>query len=71
MPPDWHGHWHRLAGVFDGDQLRLYLDHKLAGSAECSRPLLATAHSLTIGSDPEHPEWPAAARDLVARWRTA
>src|SRR5258708_609641 len=29
VPPDWNRHWHHIAGVTEGDSLRLYIDGRL------------------------------------------
>jgi RHS repeat-associated protein len=41
--------WHHLAGVYDGSQLRLYIDGQLDGSVNLSSPMTGTAVQLRIG----------------------
>jgi beta-galactosidase len=67
LPPDWIGHWHHLAGVYDGQKLRLWIDGRSAADAACSGPIHVTSQSLMVGCDPEHPEWRAAAYLRQAR----
>ncbi len=41
--------WHHIAGVYDGSQLRLYVDGQLDGSVNLSSPMTGTAVQLRIG----------------------
>jgi len=41
--------WHHLAGVFDGSQLRVYVDGVLDGTASLGVTMTATSRSLLIG----------------------
>jgi beta-galactosidase len=43
VPRDWEGHWHHLAGVYDGSELRFLVDGVISGS---------TAHSGNIEHNP-------------------
>lgn len=45
------GQWHELAGVFDGEQVRLYVDGQLVGSAKGSGKRRMNALPLLIGAD--------------------
>ncbi|MBI2302490.1 MAG: DUF4981 domain-containing protein, partial [Armatimonadetes bacterium] len=47
----WAACWHHLAGVCDGDGLRLYVDGALAAEAPLSGPLDAEPFTLNIGRD--------------------
>jgi beta-galactosidase len=42
-PEDWEGRWHHVAGVYDGAELRLYVDGAVSGT---------TAHSGAIDHNP-------------------
>ena len=61
FPTNWVGQWHRLAGTYDGQTVRLYIDGKPAGDVAAKGRIALTSHSLMIGADPEHPEHPGAA----------
>ncbi len=41
--------WHHIAGVYDGSQLRLYVDGQLDGSVNLSSPMTSTNVQLRIG----------------------
>lgn len=41
--------WHHVAGVYDGSQLRLYVDGQLDASVNLSSPMTGTAVQLRIG----------------------
>jgi RHS repeat-associated protein len=41
--------WHHIAGIYDGSQLRLYVDGQLDGSVNLSSPMTGTATQLRIG----------------------
>ena len=45
------GQWHHLAGVFDGSQVRLYVDGALVASAEGEGPRTTNELPLVIGGD--------------------
>ena len=44
--------WHHVAGVYDGAEVRLYLDGKLIGRRAGSGPRAVNGHPLYIGADP-------------------
>jgi hypothetical protein len=44
-------HWHHVAGVFDGDEVRLYVDGQRVASAPGSGPRTRNALPLIIGAD--------------------
>jgi YD repeat-containing protein len=45
------GVWHHLAGVYDGSQLRLYVDGQLDGSVNLSSPMTGSTVQLRIGKN--------------------
>jgi hypothetical protein len=47
------GRWQHVAGVFDGQQLRAYVDGELVGSRDASGARVTNAEPLLIGADPE------------------
>ncbi|MBS5215946.1 MAG: DUF4981 domain-containing protein [Clostridiales bacterium] len=38
MPENWFDEWHKVAVVYDGANLKVYIDNKLAGEAACVIP---------------------------------
>lgn len=46
------GRWHHVAGVFDGDEVRAYLDGKLVGSKPGTGTRKKNALPLFVGADP-------------------
>ena len=65
--PEWvHGsadvndaQWHHVAGVYDGEELRLYVDGQLDASVGTSGLINVNEHPVYIGENAEHPgrEW--------------
>jgi beta-galactosidase len=56
IPDDWLGHWHRLAGVFDGKEVRLYIDGKLAGQTAFQGRVERTPFPVMVGANAEQPD---------------
>jgi hypothetical protein len=50
-PPLAPGRWHHVAGVFDGGEVRLYLDGKLAGAVKRSGVRRSNGLPLLVGAD--------------------
>lgn len=60
------GRWVHLAGTFDGQTMRLYVDGKLAGTMERLGPAKPNDHYLVIGSyEVKHPAFFAGLVDEV------
>ena len=38
MPENWFGEWHKVAVVYDGENVKVYIDNKLSGEAACVIP---------------------------------
>ncbi|HOZ48967.1 MAG TPA: glycoside hydrolase family 2 TIM barrel-domain containing protein [Candidatus Hydrogenedentes bacterium] len=57
VPVDWHGHWHHLAGVYDGVCLRLYIDGACAATKPHTGRIEHSPYPVCIGRNPEaqHP----------------
>src|SRR5262249_32286381 len=56
LPADWYGHWHALAGVCSGKELRLYIDGKLKGWTTLSEGVdLSGTNKWTLGRNEEFP----------------
>jgi len=51
LPNDWAGRWHHVAGVFDGSELRLYLDGKRVGTTQYNGKVARTAYPVEIGGN--------------------
>ena len=52
-PSDWYGKPHRVAGTFDGQELRLYVDGMLAAHGERKTRLDPGPFPLNVGRNPE------------------
>ena len=56
LPNNWRNHWHHIAGVCNGKDLRVYIDGKLAGITPVEEMInLNVAARWTIGSNEEFP----------------
>ncbi|HNQ22187.1 MAG TPA: glycoside hydrolase family 2 TIM barrel-domain containing protein [Phycisphaerae bacterium] len=55
LPPDWYQQWHRATGVFDGRELRLYVDGVLFASRAFSGEARRGGHALGLGHDAQNP----------------
>ena len=53
LPDKWYKEWHRLTGVFDGRELRLYIDGKQAGKKEFAGRIASNRYPVGIGRDAE------------------
>jgi len=51
LPSNWVGNWHHVAGTFDGQELRLYLDGRRVGSNSYSGKVANTAYPVEIGGN--------------------
>jgi len=49
------GQWHHVAGVYDGSELRLYIDGKLDASVKTQGSINANTHPVWIGDNAEEP----------------
>jgi beta-galactosidase len=66
-PADWYGAWHRLAGTYDGQVARLYLDGRVLASGEKKGRLDPGHFPLNVGRDPERIDKRTPARFREAR----
>jgi beta-galactosidase len=48
-PPDWYGRWHRLTGVYDGAELRLYVNGDLKDSRSFAGPVPESLFPVNLG----------------------
>jgi beta-galactosidase len=54
LPENWVGQWHRVAGTYDGQVLKLYLDGKLAGEKAASGEANRNTFPVMAGNNAEH-----------------
>ncbi len=52
-PDDWYNNWQYLAGVFDGNQLKLYLNGEVVAEKEYSGAITGNDYPLNIGRNAE------------------
>lgn len=66
LPADWIGRWHRVAGVFTGRELRLYLDGKSVGATPFTGTVASTAWPVVIGGNAQEAgrEFPGLIREV-------
>jgi beta-galactosidase len=56
LPTNWIGNWHRAGGVFDGKELRLYLDGQRVGATPFAGKVASAAYPVEIGGNAEQPD---------------
>ena len=56
VPDDWYDRGHHLAGVFDGKQLKLYVDGKEAASVDYQGTIAHDAQPVNIGRNASYPD---------------
>lgn len=49
LPDDWEGAWHHVVGIYDGEELRLYIDGGLAGRRDCRGAITNGPYPVNIG----------------------
>jgi beta-galactosidase len=54
LPPQWEGEWHRVTGVYDGKELRLFVDGRLLGTREFNGRARSTPFPVMVGNNAEH-----------------
>lgn len=55
LPKKWYGQWHRVTGVYDGAELRLYVDGEQLASRPLTGPIASNHWPLALGRDLENP----------------
>ncbi len=55
VPDDWLGRWHDVAGVFDGRQLRLFIDGRQAAEKDFAGTIRSTPYTVEIGGNSQEP----------------
>jgi beta-galactosidase len=53
VPANWYGNWHHVAGIYDGQSLKLYVDNELAAEKKYSGAISHTPFPLCIGREAE------------------
>ena len=54
VPDDWQGNWHHLAGIYNGKEMKLYLDGELKGTHKYDEKIMNSPFPVTIGRDSEN-----------------
>ncbi len=49
VPADWYKNWHHVAGIYDGQNLSLCIDHKKTAEKPCQGNIDRTVYPLCIG----------------------
>jgi hypothetical protein len=56
LPENWKGHWHHIAGVCDGNSLKIYMDGELKGTTILEEKAnLSVSNKWNIGRNEEFP----------------
>ncbi len=53
LPANWENNWHQLTGIYNGENLMLYLNDELMGSAACNGNIRNFPFQVNIGRNPE------------------
>ncbi len=53
LPSDWEDRWHHLSGVYDGEEMSVYIDGKKVGSLEASGTIRNFPFPVNIGRNAE------------------
>ena len=53
---DWIGNWHHVAGVYDGSELRLYIDGELKNTLAYSGSINSNGEPVNVGHNSQNPE---------------
>ena len=53
LPGDWQGQWHHVAGVYDGTQLRIYIDGLLKNTRAHTGLIHSSSYAVNIGRNAE------------------
>lgn len=60
LPADWEGNWHRVTGVYDGKNLRIYVDGRMAAEKPFAGRARSNEFPVMIGNNAEHLDRPVA-----------
>ena len=53
LPDDWTGRWHRVAGIYDGKKMELYVDGNIIGTRACRGAILNSPYGVIFGKSAE------------------
>ena len=53
LPADWENHWHQMSGVYDGRQMKVYIDHREVGSLAAQGKITNFPFPVNIGRNAE------------------
>ena len=51
LPGDWYSNWHKIKAVYDGKEMSLYIDNKIAGTKNYSWWINSSHYPVNIGRD--------------------
>lgn len=51
LPRDWNYKWHHVAGIYDGNEIMIWLDGKKIASGPANGPIKRTYYEITIGKN--------------------
>jgi len=54
VPTNWVGNWHHLVGIYDGKEMKLYIDEQLASTHPYDGKIMNSPFPVTIGRDSEN-----------------
>jgi beta-galactosidase len=53
LPGDWQGNWHHIAGIYDGSELRIYIDGVLENTRAHAGSIPSSAYPANVGRNAE------------------
>lgn len=53
VPDNWLHNWHQVAGIYDGEKLRIYVDGSILGEKNCTGNILDGPYPVNIGKSSE------------------
>ncbi len=53
LPADWVGNWHQVSGIYNGVELKLYIDGKNVATADCTGNIINGPYPVNIGKSAE------------------
>lgn len=77
VPRDWDFNWHHIAGVYDGEEMKLYMDGEQVAAQNAAGNLQRSRHPVNIGRNHQrhHEQWPGflsnAIVDDIQIWNSA
>ena len=71
LPSNWVGNWHDIAGTYDGNTVKLFIDGKQVAQTEYVGSITSSTYPLTIGGDAQENRRSNAAIDNVKVYNRA